>query len=233
MTVLKQIQKYAESDLQSVLNAARYGLDTTFHLQEITYDCDEDALENSDEEVDCVANARIRVGGERGKEVTLSWTYTYDGDNVYVELDTPSLVKKLEKLINAEGIKGSIKASSVYSPKSRIYGADGDDPEVVDDFDNEYIEDDSFGDELDDLADSVENLQDQVEDEIDEDEVDIELDNNIDGHYIAECERCHGVFISAMLESDQSVDKITGTCPLCEKESDQYLKWIVKAVEKV
>ena len=102
-----------------------------------------------------------------------------------------------------------------------------------DDFENNFITedpDDTVSDTLDDLAVNVEDMQDQIDD-VDEDEPSIDVDNNIEGHYIAECERCHGIFISAMIESDQEVEKISGVCPLCEKETDQYLKWVVKSVE--
>lgn len=92
-------------------------------------------------------------------------------------------------------------------------------------------EDDTVSDAIDDVSDQIDDLQDQVE-EVDEDNVDIEIENNIDGHYIAQCDACHGVFISAMIESDENVEFISGVCPLCQKESDQYLKWIIKAVEK-
>lgn len=86
-----------------------------------------------------------------------------------------------------------------------------------------------IGETIDDLADDVEDIQDTIDD-VQEDDVDIELDNNIANHYIAECDNCHGVFISALVESDQAVEKISGTCPLCDKETDQYLKWIIKDI---
>lgn len=114
-----------------------------------------------------------------------------------------------------------------------------DDEMSNDDFDNRFDDrpmtnrfmddDEDIDNTLDNIADNIEDIQDQMDD-IDPDDVDIEVDNNINGHYIAECERCHGIFISAMLESDQDIEKISGTCPLCEKETDQYLKWIVKSV---
>ena len=85
-------------------------------------------------------------------------------------------------------------------------------------------------DQLDSISDDVEDLQDALSD-VHEDDTSIEIDNNISGHYIAECERCHGIFISAVTESDQSVKKITGVCPLCDKETDQYLKCVLKDIE--
>lgn len=92
-------------------------------------------------------------------------------------------------------------------------------------------EDDTFNETLDDVSDQIEDIQDSVEDAVEEDDVDIEADNNIEGHYIAECEMCQGVFISAVIENDQKPEKVTGTCPLCGKESDQYLRWVVHPVE--
>jgi hypothetical protein len=80
---------------------------------------------------------------------------------------------------------------------------------------------------IDDLADSVGEVQDVVE-EVSEDNPDIEVDNNIANHFIAECDSSHGIFISAMVETDQDVKSVTGICPLCDKESDQVLKWIIK-----
>ena len=111
----------------------------------------------------------------------------------------------------------SIKASTKKS-KTRIYAADDDSFEnfSFDDepsrggFDDE--DDDSLNDTLDGIADDIEDIRDDVND-IQEDDPDIDMDNNIENHYIAECDRCHGVFISAVIESDQ------------------LLKWVVKAVE--
>lgn len=102
----------------------------------------------------------------------------------------------------------------------------------ADEFDDIDHSDDQkeLSDTIDDIQDTVDDIQDAVDD-IDEDDVDIEIDNNIAGHYIAECDRCHGIFISAMVESDQDVTKISGICPLCDKESDQYLKWVVHDVK--
>ena len=91
-------------------------------------------------------------------------------------------------------------------------------------------DDDGMMDAISDMQDDIEDIQDSVED-IKEDEVDIEINNNIANHYIAECASCQGVFISAVVQSDQEVEKITGVCPLCGKETDQYLKWVIKDVK--
>lgn len=113
--------------------------------------------------------------------------------------------------------------------KSRIVAADEDDfNDSFDDIDNSG---EDFVDTLDDVADTVEDIQDNI-DEIEEDDINVEVDNNITGHYIAECDGCHGVFISATMESDQVVEKVTGICPLCQKETEQYLKWVIKDAQQ-
>ena len=83
---------------------------------------------------------------------------------------------------------------------------------------------------IDNVADDVEEIQDSL-DEVDEDSVDIALNNNISNHYIAECDKCQGIFISAVIQSAQDIDHVSGICPLCGKESDQYLKWVIKDID--
>lgn len=122
-----------------------------------------------------------------------------------------------------------IKKTRITASK-RIVAADAD-------FEDDVIEDDLLDDDngledsVDDLADQVEDLQDAF-DGIDEDDPNIEIDNNIEGKYIAECDRCKGIFISAIPESDVYMDHIHGTCPLCEHETDQYLNWVVRKAER-
>lgn len=88
-------------------------------------------------------------------------------------------------------------------------------------------DEDPLDDQIDDLSDTVEDLQDTLDD-VDEDDIGIEVDNNIAGHFIAECDRCKGIFISAVVESDQEVNSVNGICPICGKETEQILKWIIK-----
>lgn len=125
----------------------------------------------------------------------------------------------------------SVKASRTNT-KRRVVAAEEDEALDNMDFEGEIDNvDDGFQDTLDDVADAVEDIQDTV-DEDEEDPVNIEIENNIEDHYIAECDKCHGIFISATIESDQDVQKVTGECPLCGEESDQYLKWVVKKVDR-
>ena len=78
---------------------------------------------------------------------------------------------------------------------------------------------------------STEDEEEPSIDDIQEDDPTIEIDNNISGHYIAECERCHGIFISSVSVSDQDIDSISGICPLCDHETTQWLNWIVEDVK--
>lgn len=116
----------------------------------------------------------------------------------------------------------------IKSNRRNIFSAENPEDEEFnqDDFSDSF---DSFNDNIDDLSDQIDELQDSIDD-IEPDSPNIELDNNIANHYIAECDLCQGVFISAMVESDQAVESISGICPLCEKQSEQYLKWIIKDV---
>ena len=118
----------------------------------------------------------------------------------------------------------------ISKSKHNIFAAEDDDFEET--VPGEFYDDtDGIEDSLDDVADTVDDLQEKIDD-IDEDDVDIEVDNNISNHFIAECDRCHGIFISALVESDQEVDKISGICPLCDHETDQYLKWIIRDIDE-
>ena len=125
-----------------------------------------------------------------------------------------------------------VKASKAHKlGVTRIVAADED--EQFDDFTLDDADDPDAGlsDQLDAMQDQIEDVKDAV-DEIDEDDVNIDVDNNISGHYIAECDKCKGIFISAVIESDQVVTSVSGVCPLCQEETTQYLKWkIVPATE--
>lgn len=129
--------------------------------------------------------------------------------------------------------RGKIKASkeSVVASKKYVKAADEDfEDEDFGDFGDED-EADGIMDAIDDVADNVEDLQDSIDD-MEEDEAEIAMNNNIADHFIAECDRCNGVFISAVVDSDQTIDHVTGVCPLCGRETDQYLKWVIRSVDE-
>lgn len=144
----------------------------------------------------------------------------------------------MKKLKGTETNKG-VKCSYTIMGKHRIVAADEDedidddfgmDDPMIDDMGSSQVEDpDSLSDQIDELADQVEDVQDNIDD-IQEEDPNIDMENNIDNHYIVECQACHGIFISALVESDQVVKTISGVCPLCEKECEQDVKWVIKSV---
>ena len=229
MSVFGQIKTYATEDISEAVRLANEKYKLEAKLNKLTYDCDDD-IETADD-ASCIVNASISAGD---KTINLSFEYVVSDDEIYCSDDVASLAKLIKsKLL------GEVTAAASDRPLTSVAVTAADDDEdteepAVDAFSG-FDEFDEFGDpadiadSVDDLADSVDELQDRI-DETDPDEVNIDMDNNIDGHYIAECERCHGVFISAVVESDQVVDSISGICPLCEKETAQYLKWVIKAV---
>ena len=131
---------------------------------------------------------------------------------------------------NKPAISSSIKRPVVASKK---YVKAADDDFEEDNFDMDDLDDDTEGimDAIDDVADNVEDLQDSI-DEVKEDDVEIAMNNNIADHFIAECNRCNGIFISAVVDSDQVIDHVTGVCPLCGRETDQYLKWVIRSANE-
>lgn len=229
MSVFGQIKTYATEDISEAVRLANEKYKLEAKLNKLTYDCDDD-IETADD-ASCIVNASISAGD---KATNLSFEYVVSDDEIYCSDDVSSLAKLIKSKLFGE-VTAAVSDRPLTSVAVTAANDDEDTEEpAVDDFSG-FDEFDEFGDpadiadSVDDLADSVDELQDRI-DETDLDEVNIDMDNNIDGHYIAECERCHGVFISAVVESDQVVDSIGGICPLCEKETTQYLKWVIKAV---
>ena len=223
----KQVKVYAREDIANALKYIESAYEVGFRVTGMSF------KDSIDRNGSVTANASLSSNGK--DTVTASWTYTVTDDEVYVDSDSADIGDAIYDQYSSTQSGQNVKAA-VASKRRRIVAAD-EDPDSADnnfdDFENNFITedpDDTVSDTLDDLADNVEDMQDQIDD-VDEDEPSIDVDNNIEGHYIAECERCHGIFISAMIESDQEVEKISGVCPLCEKETDQYLKWVVKSVE--
>jgi hypothetical protein len=114
-----------------------------------------------------------------------------------------------------------VHAKTDSNRRHKVFAADNvfaDEPE----FNGPDVEDTDADGEDEDLLDEP------LDDELQQDSSAIEIDNNITNHLIAECQNCHGIFISAMIASDQLIDSINGVCPLCNKDTEQSLKWIVK-----
>ena len=102
---------------------------------------------------------------------------------------------------------------------------------AADDFGDEDLFGDSpdiVGDESDTAEEEILDDEEVEEADIQEDDPEIDVDNNIVDHLIAECDNCKGIFISAMIASEQDVQSINGVCPLCNKDTTQTLKWIIK-----
>ena len=112
-----------------------------------------------------------------------------------------------------------IHAKTNVQPKTKVYAAESDN--VFDDLDG------FEGADLDGEENAAEVAEDMGEDG-QQDGSTIDVENNITNHLIAECQNCHGIFISAMIASDQAVESINGVCPLCNKDTEQSLLWIIK-----
>lgn len=112
-----------------------------------------------------------------------------------------------------------VHAKTKIQGKQKVYAADSDN--VFDDLDG------FVGAALDGEENAAEVAEDMGEDG-QQDGSTIEVENNITNHLIAECQNCHGIFISAMIASDQPVESINGVCPLCNKDTEQSLLWIIK-----
>lgn len=108
--------------------------------------------------------------------------------------------------------------------KKNVFAADN---VFSDAAESDFSNDGDLGDpELSDME--LDDLEDDMGEDGRQNSSSIEMDNNITNHLIAECQNCHGIFISAMLASDQDIESINGVCPLCNKDTEQSLKWIIK-----
>lgn len=236
MDIFEQMHQYAQNDADEIA----VQLQKTYkdaNLMDVNWD--DEAGED-----DCchvIAQFTINKG-----IITLEWEYACepDSDDIYLDMSVANLVREgLRRAKTVEPVDSSERlldddeiTASRRSRSTRITAAD-------DDFDTfgeedggdedlaEEEDDGSISDSIDDMADQVGDLQDQIDD-VDMDEPSIDIDNNIEGHMIAECDACHGIFISAVIRSDQEIEKISGECPLCGKHSDQYLKWYIKSIEE-
>lgn len=165
-----------------------------------------------------------------GTKVHFRLEYLEDANSDYWEVISDDItIEAIAKKFNMQG--QTLVAASTY-----IKAAEEDEDPFSDmGFDDEpeagpepgMEEDLSPEDTIDDLTDTLDDLNDALDD-FEEDDVDIEMDNNIADHLIAECDKCHNIFITSVIQSDQEVEKISGICPICDEESDQYIKWVVK-----
>lgn len=220
MSIKDTFKEYAQEDAQEIKNilADEYNLDVDVFNVNVEYREDDHPY------------AQVIAGFVTSHDIFATVDFQYDSEDneVFIDQSTSDLADRVAEEFKNQGVKASTK--------SIIYAADDDDIEgfadaASDDESFDDFGDDSIEDNIDELSDQVEDLQDSI-DEVTQDEPSIDVDNNIENHYIAECESCHGIFISAVVESDQQIQKISGVCPLCEKETDQYLNWIIRKANK-
>ena len=126
-----------------------------------------------------------------------------------------------------------VHAKTDLSHKKKVYAAGNafEDTAVFGDADEEATTEntDFEDDEFDDTEnEGIDDVTDDMGIDGQQDGSTIEIDNNIVNHLVAECQNCHGIFISAMLASDQIIESINGVCPLCSKDTEQVLRWIIK-----
>lgn len=226
------VRRFAKQDIKAILDKVnKFSSNNKDNLDASLVDL---KFNSHGDTVDVTAIINYNSGDSR-KQTEYHLTYTFEGDDVWLEYNNNAHARWLySDLCNPSSDKFSKDISAASKLGRRpIMAADDEDPSF-DEFEDEDFgrdfDDDNFQDTLDEMADNIEDMQDDL-DEVQEDDVDIEVENNIEGHYIAECDRCHGIFISAMVQSDQDVEKMSGVCPLCQKESDQYFRWVVQAIE--
>lgn len=183
------------------------------------------------EEVEYDVQIVLNIDGDQ-QVVNFQYYLQPDG-NVELSEDLDNVIQSVDNRI--------MSGQSTVNLQTITAADDFDSDDFDDDFDetpHEPVEDDTVADDdsitdtLNDMSEQLDDLQDDITDPSNEDDINIDINNNIDNHYIAECEKCHGIFISSLIASDQRVESIHGVCPLCDKESNQYLKWIVEAVEQ-
>lgn len=209
------IKRFAQEDIDAALKHVSHNM----ALKSMSFE--QDQVESDDNDYTVYATAII-LCPDLKLQFDFVMEYVVSGDDVYASGTVDDFVTSLEDRYAAceAGEDGEPIQASTRIKRKPIMAADTED---------------EFIDTVDDLSDSVDDIQDTLDEldgtEIEEDDVDIDVDNNIANHYIAECDTCHGVFISALVESDQEVEKVSGVCPLCDKETDQYLKFIIRPVE--
>lgn len=217
--VPSEVKKFAREDIIQAVDQVSDKLGMDIKVNYLRFDA-EVARDDLNEDGEPYKDARMvyvtaelhYYSEDSWHDTKYEWEY-FVGDDDILFGGIDSMVEGIEDQLAEDGyIESSITAST------RITAADESDDG------SDY---DGINDTLDDMADNIEVMQDTLDD-VTEDDPDIEIDNNITNHYIAECDKCSGVFISAVTESDQEVQSVTGICPICGKESEQLLKWIVR-----
>ena len=225
-------RQYADTDLSNAIGQLRskHNITASYNITNVTT-VEKEAYTSS------YVSAAVSI---KGTSVPININYVKDLDDGEVYVYVFDSNNRLSEYCYDEIDKLVVDAASQLRNKKSILAADDDDfdsmvaesDDIVDDTegdtedDPEVRDDVSIQDTLQDMSDTLEDMQNDV-DKMDPDLVDIELNNNIADHYIAECSVCHGVFISAVVKSDAEIDNVHGICPLCNREADQLLKWLI------
>ena len=245
-TAYPGIEYYAREDFENLCEQAnnKWGFDADLISMNIDYDVIEEGIKS--------VYTITGVFQIEGLEFSLTY-HCYDDINedelefeelfpqdlhdaymhrYYMSMNQKWDAKEFGDKLKARNVEFNDYPSHKVESATAILAADEDDPFDDMGFEDEDAEapledEDSLADNIDEMTDALDDINDSLKD-FKEDEVDIETENNIADHLIAECEKCHGVFITAVLESDQELEKISGICPLCDEECDQYIKWVIK-----
>lgn len=227
MTLSEDMKKIAQDDIEEIIGWLE---DDGYKASLVSIELDPDKIE-----MDLIQNVKA-VFNVNGKQVPLDFYYSIktEAKDIYINKPDDELANELKKASRNVSESTRVKSKPVTAAKITAADEDFESDEFDESFDDSTSEEDSdsLADSIDSISDKVDDMQDTIDDAEVEDDIDIDIENNIDNHYIAECERCHGIFISSVVESDQQLEKIHGTCPLCDRDTDQYLKWTVKKVEK-
>ena len=228
MSLTSEMHRIARNDIQDIV----------FMLNEDGFKTSVVSMESDPEEIEEKITQKIHsVLKINGKDIDVDFEYELDmyPEKVRIQKPCEAIVDDIEKSFSRKVSestsvsKSSITASSITAADEDFESDDFSDESFTDDSTNSP---DSLSDNIEDIADTVEDIQDTIDD-VQPDDVNIDVENNISDHYIAECERCHGIFISSVIKSEQPLEKISGTCPLCDRQTDQYLRWVVKNVKDV
>lgn len=227
MSLTSEMHRIAKEDINDIVSMLN---EDGFKTSVVRMESDPEEIK---EKVKQSVHAVLKIDG-RNTDVDFDYEISLSPETVYIQKPCEDIVSDIESsLKNKVSESTRISKSSKPVTSSSITAAD-------DDFESDDFSDetdptdstDSLSDNIDDIADTVEDIQDTIDD-VQEDDVNIQVENNISDHYIAECERCHGIFISSVIRSEQPLEKISGTCPLCDRQTDQYLKWVVKDVKDI
>lgn len=197
----REILEQAKESMRFILNSVSSEIWEDYHYSEMQ-------SEETENGIDCI----FTICDSSDKDLlNYVLSYSIQSDSYIPDFDESYCVQDIITHLK----DNSITASESLKGKAKIMAE-------FDDFGDSLFTEDEYVDDRD--------YEYEDENEIDQDTDNIEVENNIENHFIMECTRCQGIFISALVESDQEVDSIRGICPLCNHESDQVAKWIVRAV---